>query len=557
MKMKLFLLSMLVIFSLVLGACTPQAEEAVEEVEEVVEEAAEEVAEEVEEVVEEVEEVAEEVVEEVAEEVTGGRYPKIVIGKPDDPIDLIPLNYNTRPDIFQAIYETLFDLEAGVYVPRLAKGYTEVDDLHWEVELYDYIYDWAGNNITADDVLFAFEYLIESGTQVKFGLFENVEKVDDYKVLFTWTAKPNLVGGLEHILCRPVMFSQKAFEAGDFATNPVGTGPYVVQEFISGSKIVLEANDDYWQTDDTLKSFRQLQNVQTIEYVIVNEPAQHVIALQSGEMDYSEIVPKESLADFDEGGAFADAFNVYPRLQGKQWLFVPNQNEGSIGSDKNFRLALYYAIDNSAMSLATGGAAEGSKAFGSPAFTDYETAWEEEENYINTYDPELAKDYLAQTDYDGETLILLASNDPETKNITTVVQAFLTSVGINTEISLLDGREVANLQSDPTAYDLLINWIGGGYQIGSWNRPLNYNEFGMNKSMGFVYDETLQELFMTANTIENHTPENMTALHEYILDNAYLYHLAYGTGFSVYTSDITEIVYRENTSFFPAASSYK
>jgi len=82
------------------------------------------------------------------------------------------------------------------------------------------------------------------------------------------------------------------------------------------------------------------------------------------------------------------------------------------------------------------------------------------------------------------------------------------------------------------------------------------DEFGMDKSMGFIHDETMQEMFMNANTIETHTPENMTALHDYILDHAYLYHLAYGTGFSVYTSDITEIVYRENTSFIPSACVY-
>jgi peptide/nickel transport system substrate-binding protein len=226
-------------------------------------------------------------------------------------------------------------------------------------------------------------------------------------------------------------------------------------------------------------------------------------------------------------------------------------------SDKNFRLALYYAIDNESIAQATGGAATGSKAFGSPAFSDYYPAWEAEPNYINTFDPDLAKEYLAKTNYNGEKLVLLASNDPETENITTVVQAFLASVGINTEIVLKDGREVAGLQSDPTAYDICINWIGGGYQIGSWNRPLNYDEFGIDKSMGFIHDQTMQDLFYTANTIATHTEENMTILHEYILDNAYLYHIAYGTGNAVYTSDITNMVYRENNSFLPGACTYK
>jgi ABC-type transport system substrate-binding protein len=490
---------------------------------------------------------------------TAERYPKITIALATDPLDLTPVNYNagSKPDIYQAIYETLFDLDAGVYVPRLAKGYTEVDELHWEVELYDYIYDHQGNHITADDVVFSYDHLIESGFYFKFDLFESVEKVDDYHVLFTWTAPVDRVGGLEHPLCRAIIFSQKAFEAGDFATKPVGTGPYAVTEFVSGSKVVLEANDNYWQTDESLRSYRQQSNVQTIEYLIISEPAQHVIALESGTIDYSDQVPAESLAQFQDGGAHADKYDVYPRLQGKQWVLVPNQSEGHICSDINFRLAIFYAIDNESVAQASGGKVGAAKAFGSPAFTDYVPAWEKEENYITTYDPELAKEYLAETDYADETLVLMASNDPETKNIATIVQAFLTNVGIKTELVLVDGRELAGKQSDPAAWDININWIGGGYQVGSWNRVLNNKEFGIGKSMGFVADDMLQELYLVANTIATHTDEDMTKVHDYVIEHAYLYMIGYGTGAAVYSNAITELVYRENTSVMPAASTYR
>ncbi len=496
----------------------------------------------------------------VAEEPTlPARYPKITIALASDPIDMTPLDYNGKPETYQLIYETLFDLEGGVYVPRLAKGYKEIDETHWEVELYDNIYDHAGNHITADDVVYSYEYTIASGKFFRFDLYDlenGVKKVDDYHVLFTWTGSVARVGGLEHPLCRIIIVSKAAMEAGDFATKPIGTGPYKVTEFVGGSKIVLEANDDYWQKDDSLKSFRQLQNVQTIEYLIVSEPAQHVIALQSGAIDYSEQVPQENLPDFQDGGQFADKFNVNPRLQGKQWVLVPNQSEGHFGADKNFRLAMYYAIDNNAVAQASGGAVSAAKAFGSPAFSDYLKAWEEKENYINTFDPEKAKEYLAQTTYNGEKLVFAASNDPETANIATLVQAFFANIGIDTELKLVDGRELAGLQSDDTAWDLNINWIGGGFQVGSWNRVLNYNEFGIGKSMGFVLDETMQQMYGEANTIAGHTDENMTKLHDYILENGYLYLIGYGTGYSVYTSNITELVYRENTSFLPSACTF-
>ncbi len=470
------------------------------------------------------------------------------------------MDYNVKPEIYQAIYETLFDIEDGVYVPRLAKGYKEIDETHWEVELYDNIYDHAGNHITADDVVYSYEYIIASGKFYRFDLYDlenGVKKIDDYHVLFTWTGPVSKVGGLEHPLCRVIIVSEEAMKAGDFATKPVGTGPYKVVEFIGGSKIVLEANEDYWQKDESLKSFRQRQNVQTIEYLIISEPAQHVIALKSGTIDYSEQVPQENLVDFQDGGKYADKYNVNPRLQGKQWVLVPNQSEGHFGADKNFRLAMFYAIDNNAVAQASGGAVSAAKAFGSPAFSDYQKAWEEKDNNINTFDVEKAKEYLAQTDYNGEKLVFMASNDPETANIATLVQAFFANIGIDTELKLMDGRELGSLQSDDTAWDMNINWIGGGFQIGSWNRVLNYNELGIGKSMGLIRDENMQQMFNEANTIAGHTDENMTKLHDYIVENAYLYMIGYGTGYSVYTSQITDLVYRENTSFLPSACTFK
>lgn len=73
---------------------------------------------------------------------------------------LLYVNYN--------FYETLFDYRDNDYVPILAKGYTEVDDLHWQVELYDYIKDTDGNNITAQDVVFSINTLVDAGKALKY-----------------------------------------------------------------------------------------------------------------------------------------------------------------------------------------------------------------------------------------------------------------------------------------------------------------------------------------------------------------------------------------------------
>jgi ABC-type transport system substrate-binding protein len=152
---------------------------------------------------------------------SGERYPKLVIGINADPTGLTPWNINvgTKPQIYHNFYEGLFDMEGSEYIPVLAKGYEVIDDLHYDVEIYDYIYDHAGNNITADDILYSYKVLIDSGYNLKWASFKNIEKVNDYKVRFTWTSPVVGVGDLEFPLCRTVIFSKRAYEGGNFATQ--------------------------------------------------------------------------------------------------------------------------------------------------------------------------------------------------------------------------------------------------------------------------------------------------------------------------------------------------
>lgn len=490
---------------------------------------------------------------------TGERYPSITIGIAADPEDLSPKDVNggSHPYIFQNFYEYLFDMVDNDYVPVLASGYTVIDDLHYQVQLYDYIYDSAGNHITADDVVFATNWLVESGFAFRYDIFESIEKVDDYTVEYTWTRPVTGVGQLEFPWCRTVIFSQAAYESGNFATNPIGTGPYIVTEYTSGSRIVLEANDNYWQTDESLRSVRHQANVQTIEYDVIAEPAQHVIALETGAIDFSELIPAENLPEFQDGGEFADLYDVEQSFGSMVVIMTPNLSEGHATADINFRMAVYYAINNEAVATGTNGTTVAATAFGTPHFADYVPAWGDTPNYINTYDPELAQQYLADSVYAGEEINLVVLGVEPFETEATVIQSLLTNIGINATLTVVEaGPQFPALFTDPTAFDFLIGPIGGGSQIGEWNRVMNNNEFGNGMACGFVADDTLQTLFETASNVSTHTPENMTALHDYLLSQGYEYAIGIPVLNIVHTNAIAEMVLRENEFFMPGASNY-
>ena len=485
------------------------------------------------------------------------RLDKITIALPSDPSDLGPTGYGDNSAQYTAknYFEGLFDFRDNDYVPILAKGYTEVDDNTWDVELYDYITDSDGNNITSSDVLFSYQLIIDSGKAARFDAYDSIEAVDDYTVRFHWTKAIDSVGELEWPLCRVHVVSEKAYNDHAMASEPVGTGPYVVTEYVPGAKIVMEANDDYWQTDD-LRDAEHLANVQTIEYDIIAETSQHVIALSTDQVQYSEQVPNENLADFQEGGQYAAGHLVHETQGSNLYVLFPNCYEGKPTADVNLRKAIFYALNNEAIATVVG-TYDPAKAFGTPFFSDYYESWESaENNYIAQYDLDKAKEYLAQSSYNGEELTILTTADEGSKTACTMIQTLLLQVGINTTINSEEGALVDTDMRDPEKFDLLYKDIGGGAQIGEWNRPTNYDEFGTGYNMAMVHDDTLQNLLKTAGTVEGHTEENMTAMHDYILENAYYYAVCTPRMTAVYSDVFKTLVYRENEFLRPGSCEY-
>ena len=489
---------------------------------------------------------------------TDERYDKITVALQSDPSDLGPSGFGDNSALYTMnnYLEALFDFRDNEYVPILAKGDpVKVDDTHWDVQIYDYITDSEGNKITADDIVFSYQTFIASGKAARFDAFSDIKKIDDYTVEFTWSKPIDSVGELEWPLCRCYIVSQKAYEAGSMSSSPIGTGPYVVTEYDPGAKIVMEANDNYWQKDD-LRDAEHLANVQTIEYDIISETAQNVIALSTDQIQYSEYVPAENMADFEEGGQYADNHSVFATQGSGLEVLFPNCYDGKATADENLRLAIFYALDNEAIAQAVGTYAP-AKAFGTSFFSDYDASWESvDNNYMAQYDLDNAKDYLGKSSYNGETLTLLTSSSEGSKTACTMIQTMLLQIGINVEIKAEDGKLVETDMLDTSKWDLMYKDIGGGSQVGEWNRPMNYNEFGTGYNLAFVKDDTLQQMLTTAATVTGHTAENMTKLHSYVLDNAYYYGVCTPEMTGVYSNVFATLVYREHEFLRPGSCDY-
>ena len=479
----------------------------------------------------------------------GGVYDKLVVGLGGDPMDLEPKNVNAggKKYVFPYIYETLFDFDSTHYYPVIAKSYTETDDLYWDVEMYDYVYDSEGNNITADDVVFCYDWVIGEGALNRAQLLDHVEKTGDYSLRFYWTAPVVGVCDLEWIWGKCIIFSQKAFEEGKFSTQPVGTGPYTVKSFTAGSGVTLERNENYWQTDESLVALGHHANVQTLEFQLITEPAQQVIALQNGTIGFSYTVPNDNLADFEEGGKYADKISVERTPRNGYYYLMGNMSEKSIWSDVNFRKAVCYAIDNEFIaSLCSNPACT---AIGTPLWNEFYEPMSAVESYENTVDLDLSAKYLGDSGYNGEEVVLVYWNEPVSKSIAEAVLAQLTAAGINLKIEQYEQEQAETLIGTPDGYDMFLAAGGGSSLVGGLNRAINCADFGGYYAPGQLHDEELFSRYDAVNNAENYTVDNMVDFANYVMDNAYLYALVYQVDNLVYTSDIEEVGFNHNYEF--------
>lgn len=484
-----------------------------------------------------------------------GLYSKVVVAVSADMEDLTPCKVNgvTKSNVFWSIYESLFDFDDDLnLVPNLATGYTIVSDTEWDVEIYKKIYDSDGNHITADDVVYAVEWLVESGNNIRYNIFESIEKIDDYTVRYHWTNKPASTSDLEWPFTRTFIFSQTAWESHNFAVEPVGTANFTVESFVAGSSLTLKANYDYWaqNTDEDVSMRCSYHNttVDTIVYNTITESFSAVVALEMGTVDFCDYVPLTSLYEFAEGGTHSERYNAQSTLGTDYYYFLPNMADGTsgiVGDDLNLRLAIYYALNNEVVVKAMGGDNVALKTLGCTSYPDHEASWDDDPNYINTYDVDMAKRYLEASNYNGEEIVIIGLANEECKNAMTMIQSLLVdSLGLNVSLQTYEKSFLLTVTSERTGWDFCVSSTGGSTLVDSWNRMVSQEE-NNGWTCGWLKDDKLQQLYDAARDDATHDAEHMKEFMDYAFSIGCIYTLSVWSSSIVYSKDITDICYRE------------
>jgi peptide/nickel transport system substrate-binding protein len=277
----------------------------------------------------------------------------IVVALTEAPVSLDPADHRSRQSetVIRNMFDGLVtrDTRSGVHL-ELAEELNWVDASTLEAKLHEGVLFHNGQEMTADDVVFTFDRIIQENaieypephTSPRKGLIaplESVEKVDDYTVRFNFSGVwPPAMQLLVHQQLVPQAYIEEVGTEG-FVANPVGTGPFKFVEGQLDDQIVLERFADYWGGAPDLAPAGPAQ-VERIVFRVIPEASTRVAALLAGEVDIIQGLPPELVdtLSLTEGVAVKTAPGTQPK-----WMELNVTNP--LFADVNVRQALNYAVD--------------------------------------------------------------------------------------------------------------------------------------------------------------------------------------------------------------------
>ena len=346
----------------------------------------------------------------------------VVYGMTQDLASLDPhvdTDAGTRDVVFN-LYEGLVKPTSdGGFIAAVASDYTISDDAKtYTFTLRDGITFHDGTPVTIEDVKYSIDRYAEiQGESSAFSSLVDSVEVQDDKTLVV-----NLKESYSEFL--PMMTIAIIPQSNeDPAGNPIGTGPFKYVSYTPGQNLELEKYDGYWQEG--------VPSLDSVEFKFIADVDTAFVELQAGTIDilkYLTSAQAETLGD------------DYKIVQGSMNLVHAMYLNSAYEplSNTEVRQALCYAVDRDAINnFIFGGKSHIIGSHMIPAMSKY---YEPEAETVYSYDPEKAKELLADAGYaDGFDLeITVPSSYSQHVDSAQIIADELSQVGINVTLNQVE-----------------------------------------------------------------------------------------------------------------------
>jgi ABC-type transport system substrate-binding protein len=421
----------------------------------------------------------------------------IVVTYKDDLATLDPaIGYDWQNwSIINSMFSRLMDYKPGTseLYSSLADSFTvSPDGLTYTFKLNPNAKFTNGRKVVAADVKYSIERAVNPKTKGpgagffhsiagsddltsgKSETISGIEATDDATVKFTLSQPDATFLNVLALNFASVVPKEVAeAEGADFGKKPVGSGAYMLKEWVSGQHLTVERNPDY---------FRPRPNLDEYKIEIGQEPLVAILRLQKGEVDIAgDGIPPAKYLEMKNDKSMAGM--IVDREQLQTGYITINTTKKPF-DDVRVRQALNMAINKDRIIKIINGRAVVANQVLPPLMPGYDKAYK---GY--PYDVAKAKALLAEAGMkDGFETQLYAMNADPNPRIAQAIQQDLAAIGVKAEIKSLAQPEViaagGNKDTSPLIWSGGMGWIAdfpdpsdfygpilgcGGAVDGGWN----------------------------------------------------------------------------------------
>lgn len=362
---------------------------------------------------------------------------------------------------YQKVYEGLVKPDENfVLQPSLAKEWEIIDDTTWEFKLNEGVTFHDGEPFNAEAVKATFDRLLDPATgspqREKFAMINEVKVIDPYTVqlLLDYPYAPllSILASQEGGIMSPKVLAE---DPESLKKKPVGTGPFVFENWKSGQEISLVRNEEYWGDKP---------NIQRVVFKVVPEDATRLAMIETGEAHINDQVPVTEIERIDA----SDTMDLV-RTEGLAVEYLGFNTAKAPLDDVRVRKAISHAIEresiisgvyNNAGTLAN--SAMSPKVFG-----------HSENTKPAEYDLNEAKALLKEAGAENLEISLLTSDRKERINMAEVIQSQLKGIGVDVKIQVVEYGTFIEMTNNGEHQMFISGW-GNATGDGDYNQ---YNLF--------------------------------------------------------------------------------
>ncbi len=447
----------------------------------------------------------------------------LTIVTPAEPPDLEPCHSSRAFQgrvVLQNIAETLTfkDPATNALTPRLATSWEQVDATTWRFKLRPNVKFHDGAPFNAQTLKASLDRSLDKklpcGNRTKFfaNMTLEVTPVDDLTVLLK-TDKPSPI--------LPMSMSAMAIGSPNLPPDkptlqPVGTGPYVMEQWKAGQEIVLKRNDNYWGPKPQADGAR---------YIWREESAVRASMVKIGEADIALNIAPQEATDKGMDYSYLNSESTYLRIDMSRPPLT----------DKRVRLALNYAMDREGMrgTILSKDAIHATQIV-MPSIPGHN---HELDKKVRGYDPAMAKKLLAEAKAAGvpvETEITLIGRPTGYTGAAEVMEAFMTmfkAVGLNVTLKNLEPGQYNEIHNKPFAENRGPTLLQGTHDNNFGDPIFSYpSKYSCAGSQSMLCDKSVDDMVeklegLTGEARVKAWQEVFRALYEDVVPEVWMYHM--------------------------------